>query len=73
MAELICGTNIGGRSHALKGIKAAIIDVNNWPKKGGLSIYSGFTFAVNDNTKKQIDRCTKFRERRIAAEQWFDM
>jgi len=54
-------------------LKADIIDVNNWPKKGGLSIYSGFTFAVNDNTKKQIDRYTKFRERQKAAEQWFNM
>ena len=54
-------------------LKADIIDVNNWPKKGGPSIYSGFTFAVNDSTKKQIDRYTKFRERQKAAEKWFDI
>jgi ubiquinone/menaquinone biosynthesis C-methylase UbiE len=54
-------------------LKADIIDITNWPKKGGPSIYSGFTFAVNDSTKRQIDRYTKFRERRKAAEQWFDM
>jgi hypothetical protein len=54
-------------------LKTDIIDVNNWPKNGGLSIYSGFTFAVNDSTKKQIDKYTKFREHWKAAEQWFDM
>jgi ubiquinone/menaquinone biosynthesis C-methylase UbiE len=54
-------------------LKSDLIDVNNWPKKGGLSIYSGFTFAVNDSTKKQIERYTKFRERQKEAEQWFDM
>jgi SAM-dependent methyltransferase len=56
-----------------KVLKADIIDVTNWPKKGGSSIYSGFTFAVNDSTKKQIERYTKFRESRKAAEQWFDI
>jgi SAM-dependent methyltransferase len=56
-----------------RALKADIIDVNNWPKKGGPSIYSGFTFAVNDNTKKQIEKYTKFRESRKAAEQWFDI
>jgi SAM-dependent methyltransferase len=56
-----------------RALKADIIDINNWPKKGGPSIYSGFTFAVNDSTKKQIDRYAKFRERRKAAEQWFDI
>ena len=54
-------------------LKADIIDITNWPKKGGPSIYSGFTFAVNDSTKKQIDRYAKFRERRKATEQWFDI
>ncbi len=63
-SNLMCGSNIGDRPHALKRVfKADIIDVNNWPKKGGLSIYSGFTFAVNDSTKKQIGKYTKFRER----------
>ena len=56
-----------------RALKADIIDITNWPKKGGPSIYSGFTFAVNDSTKKQIDRYTKFRERRKVAEQWFDI
>lgn len=56
-----------------KALKADIIDITNWPKKGGPSIYSGFTFAVNDSTKKQIDRYTKFRELQKAAEQWFDI
>jgi SAM-dependent methyltransferase len=56
-----------------RALKADIIDITNWPKKGGPSIYSGFTFAVNDSTKKQIDRYVKFRERRKAAEQWFDI
>jgi hypothetical protein len=61
-------------TNALKKVlKADIIDVNNWPKKGGPSIYSGFTFAVNDSTKTQIDRYTKFRERQKEAEQWFDI
>lgn len=54
-------------------LKSDIINVNNWPKKGGLSIYSGITFAINDSTKKQIDKYTKFRESQKAAEQWFDM
>ena len=67
-------TTTADMTHALKRVlKADIINVNNWPKKGGLSIYSGITFAVNDSTKKQIDRYTKFRERQKAAEQWFDM
>jgi hypothetical protein len=70
----MCGSNIEDRSHALKSVfKADIIDVNNWPKNGGLSICSGFTFAVNDSTKKQIDRYTKFRERWKAAEQFFNI
>jgi ubiquinone/menaquinone biosynthesis C-methylase UbiE len=56
-----------------RALKADIIDIANWPKKGGPSIYSGFTFAVNDSTKKQIDRYTKFRERQKAAEQWFNI
>ena len=56
-----------------RALKADIIDITNWPKKGGPSIYSGFTFAVNDNTKKQIEKYTKFRESRKAAEQWFDI
>jgi hypothetical protein len=54
-------------------LKTDIIDVNNWPKKGGPSIYSGFTFAVNENTKKQIEKYTKFRENQKMAEQWFDI
>jgi SAM-dependent methyltransferase len=54
-------------------LKADIIDINNWPKKGGPSIYSGFTFAINDSTKKQIEKYTKFRENQKAAEQWFDI
>jgi hypothetical protein len=54
-------------------LKTDIIDVNNWPKNGSLSIYSGVSFAVNDNTKKQIDKYTKLRERQKSAEQWFDM
>jgi len=56
-----------------RALKADIIDITNWPKKGGPSIYSGFTFAVNDRTKKQIERYTKFRERQKAEEQWFDI
>jgi ubiquinone/menaquinone biosynthesis C-methylase UbiE len=56
-----------------RALKADIIDITNWPKKGGPAIYSGFTFAVNDNTKKQIEKYTKFRESRKAAEQWFDI
>jgi len=61
-------------TNALKNVlKSDIINVNNWPKKGGLPIYSGITFAVNDSTKKQIDRYTKFRERQKAAEQWFNI
>jgi SAM-dependent methyltransferase len=56
-----------------RALKADIIDITNWPKKGGPSIYSGFTFAVNDRTKKQIERYTKFRESRKAEEQWFDI
>jgi SAM-dependent methyltransferase len=54
-------------------LKSDIIGVNNWPKKGGPSIYSGFTFAVNDKTKKQIDKYTQFREHQKAAEKWFDI
>ncbi|HUN56402.1 MAG TPA: class I SAM-dependent methyltransferase [Smithella sp.] len=54
-------------------LKADIIDITNWPKKGGLPIYSGFTFAVNDETKKQIEKYIKFRERRRTEEKWFDM
>jgi hypothetical protein len=56
-----------------RALKADIIDITNWPKKGGPAIYSGFTFAVNDSTKKQIAKYTKFRESRKAAEQWFDI
>ena len=56
-----------------RALKADIIDITNWPKKGGPSIYSGFTFAVNDSTKKQIEKYKKFRESRKAAEQWFDI
>ena len=56
-----------------RALKADIIDINNWPKKGGPSIYSGFTFAVNDSTKKQIEKYKKYRESRKAAEQWFDI
>ena len=67
-------TTTADMTNALKKVlKADIIDVNNWPKKGGPSIYSGFTFAVNDSTKTQIDRYTKFRERQKEAEQWFDI
>jgi ubiquinone/menaquinone biosynthesis C-methylase UbiE len=56
-----------------RALKADIIDIINWPKKGGPSIYSGFTFAVNDSTKKQIEKYTKFRERQKEAEQWFNI
>jgi hypothetical protein len=50
-------------SYALKKVlKADIIAVNNWLKKSGPSIYSGFTFAVNGSTKKQSNRYTKSRE-----------
>jgi SAM-dependent methyltransferase len=67
-------TTTGDMTNLLKRVlKSDIINVNNWPKKGGLPIYSGITFAVNDNTKKQIDRYAKFRERQKAAEQWFDV
>jgi ubiquinone/menaquinone biosynthesis C-methylase UbiE len=56
-----------------RALKADVIDIINWPKKGGPSIYSGFTFAINDSTKKQIDKYTKFRENQKAAEQWFNI
>jgi len=56
-----------------RALKADVIDVINWPKKGGLSIYSGFTFAINDGTKKKIEKYIKFRENQKATEQWFDI
>lgn len=56
-----------------KGLKADIIEINNWPEKGGPAIYSGFTFAVNDDTKKQLEKYTKFRESGKAADEWFDI
>jgi len=56
-----------------KGIKGRHYRCQQLAEKGGPSIYSGFTFAVNDSTKKQIDRYTKFRERQKAAEKWFDI
>jgi SAM-dependent methyltransferase len=56
-----------------RALKADVIDILNWPKKGGPSIYSGFTFAINDSTKKQIEKYTKFRENQKATEQWFDI
>ncbi|MGA9111917.1 MAG: class I SAM-dependent methyltransferase [Smithella sp.] len=67
-------TTTGDMTNALKNVlKSDIINVNNWPKKGGLPIYSGITFAVNDLTKKQIERYAKFRERQKTAEKWFDI
>ena len=61
-------------TNALKRVlKADTIIVKNWPQKGGPPIYSGFTFAVNDRTKKQIDKYTDFRERQKPEEQWFAM
>ncbi len=54
-------------------LKADIIDVQNWPKKGGPAIYSAFTFAVNAETKKQIAAYTAFRERHKADDEWFDL
>ena len=54
-------------------LKADIIEINNWPKKGGPAIYSGFTFAVNNDTKKQLEKYTKFRESRKATDEWFDI
>ena len=45
-------------------LKADIIDINNWPRQGGPSIYSGFTFAVNDRTKKELTKYIEFRDAR---------
>lgn len=56
-----------------KVLKAEIIKLTNWPEQGGPAIYSGFTFEVNDNTKKQIERYTKFRENNKADDEWFDI
>ena len=56
-----------------KALKADIIDITNWPKKGGPSIYSGFIFSVNKSTKKQIEKYTQFRERMKSAEQWYEI
>jgi len=54
-------------------LKVDIIDIHNWPKKGGPAIYSGFTFAVNAETKKQLARYTEFRESHKADDEWFDL
>ncbi|MEA3471029.1 MAG: methyltransferase domain-containing protein, partial [Thermodesulfobacteriota bacterium] len=54
-------------------LKADIIDISNWPRAGGPPIYSGFTFAVNDRTKEELRRYTKFREGRREAEGWINI
>ena len=51
-------------------LKADIIDICNWPKKGGPAIYSGFTFAVNKATKKVLNRYSQFRESQQTTEKW---
>ncbi|NOY68017.1 MAG: class I SAM-dependent methyltransferase [Deltaproteobacteria bacterium] len=65
-------TTTADMTHALtKGLKTDIVKINNWPEQGGPAIYSGFTFAVNDNTKKQIEKYTAFRERNKSEDEWF--
>jgi len=54
-------------------LKADIIDVNNWPRQGGPSIYSGFTFAVNDRTKKELTKYIEFRDARRDEEGWINI
>lgn len=44
------------------GIDAEIIDVYHWPNGGIVDLYSGFTFVVDDSTKKKMSRYIDFRE-----------
>jgi ubiquinone/menaquinone biosynthesis C-methylase UbiE len=54
-------------------LKTDIIDASNWPKQGGPAIYSGFTFAVTDKTKKALRKYIEFRDSQKEAENWINI
>jgi len=69
--ELTCTEDM--TNSLTRALKTEIIRIDNWPKKGGLPIYSGFTFRVTKSTKKAIEKYTLFRESKKAEDEWFDI
>ncbi len=56
-----------------RALKAEIVDTCDWPEKGGPAIYSEFTFAVNNKTKKALLKYMDFREGQRESENWFNI
>ncbi len=51
-------------------LKAEMISVNNWPEKGGPSIYSGYTFGIGKKTKSVLKKYIEYREAEEDAKDW---